>query len=101
LLQRALPYVEPADQGPWRLLLARTRLVAGQPAAAAADLLQLAETAPDPALAATALYYVGVAHERLARADVARRIYRELLQRDDLPAPVRADATQALQRLGD
>lgn len=100
LLEHALPHVDPAGAGPWRLLLGRARLGAGRPADAAADLLHLAETTRDSALAAAALYYVGIAHEQMGQADVAAQLYRQLLGREDTPADVRRDAADALKRLG-
>jgi tetratricopeptide (TPR) repeat protein len=99
LVERSLPYVGVADRVPWRLLLGRCRIELGQPAEAAADLLNLSETVPDRSRAALALYYVALAHERLDRADVARSLYEELLQRADAPETVKTNARAALQRL--
>jgi tetratricopeptide (TPR) repeat protein len=101
LLERGWPYVKRSARGSWRLLLGQARIEAGRYAQAAADLLDLAETAAEPDLAATALYYVGLAHERMEQTDVAGGIYRELLERGDVPERVRADAAAALERLGD
>ncbi|MFQ5805705.1 MAG: tol-pal system YbgF family protein [Phycisphaerae bacterium] len=86
---------------PWRLLLGRCRIALGQFARAADELLALAESAPSRGLSADALYYVGVAHERMERADVAAELYRELLRREDLPADLRRLAERGLQRLGE
>ena len=101
LLERSLPYVDPAESGPWRLLLGRCRIELGRYARAAADLVQLAETEPDPARAAQALYYVGLAHERMGRPEVAARLYRELLERNNAAAEVRTQAQAGLSRVGD
>jgi len=60
----------------------------------------LTEPAPNPRLTAEALYYVGVAHERLDRAEVATRFYRELWQRADVPAEIQRLAQQGLERRG-
>lgn len=101
LLERSLPYVDPAESGPWRLLLGRCRIELGRYARAAADLVQLTETDPDPAQAAQALYYVGLAHERMGRPEVAARLYRELLARENLPAEVRTKTQAGLRRVGE
>lgn len=99
LIELALPHVASAEQGPWRLLLGRCRIRVGRPAEAASDLLSLAETDPDAARAALALYYAGLAHERMGRADVAGKLYEELLQRADVDAEVKTRARQALDRM--
>jgi len=101
LLERSLPYVDPAESAPWRLLLGHCRIELGRYARAAADLVQLAETDPDPARAAQALYYVGLAHERMGRPEVAAKLYRELLARKNLPAEVRTKAQTGLRRVGE
>jgi thioredoxin-like negative regulator of GroEL len=101
LLERALPYLADHQSDNWRLLLGRCRIELGQLARAADELLALAESTLDHSLAANALYYVGVAHERMDRADVAAAIYRELLQRGDLPAELRQPAQRSLNRLGE
>ncbi len=100
LIERTLPFVAPAERGPWRLVLARARIAAGEFVEAANDLLPLTETAAAD-LAAAAVYHLAVAHEGLGRPDVARRLYRELLASPDTPRQVRTDAAQALDRLGD
>lgn len=99
LLERGLPFVAPANRGPWRLLLGRCRIELGDYADAAADLLNLAETAADPARSAEALYYVARAHERMGRSDVAQRLYEQLLQRSDAPEDVKTRARADLERL--
>jgi len=101
LLERSLPYVDPTESGPWRLLLGRCRIELGRYAQAAADLVQLAETDPDPARAAQALYYVGLAHERMGRPELAANLYRELLARENLPAEVRTKTQAGLRRVGE
>ncbi len=101
LLERSLVYVDPAESGPWRLLLGRCRIELGQYAQAAADLVQLAETEPDPARAAQALYYVGLAHERMGRPELAAKLYRELLARENLPTQVRTKTQAGLRRVGE
>ena len=100
LLERSLPYAAESDAPVWRLLLGRCLIELGQHARAADELLALAETADRP-LAAEALYYVGVAHERMGRVEVAAETYRELLQQDDLPENIRRLAVQGLKRLGE
>jgi tetratricopeptide (TPR) repeat protein len=99
LLERAMPYLVDEPSYPWRLLLGRCQIELGQFARAADELLALSESATDPGLAAEALYYVGVAHERMDRADVAVVLYRELLQRPEIPAEVRRLAERGLERL--
>ena len=69
--------------------------------ATANGLLALTESTANRGLAAAALYYVGVAHERMERADVAAELYRELLQREDLAPEIRELATRGLERLGE
>ena len=101
LVERGMPFVPPAEADPWRLLLSRARIALGEPIAATDDLLRLSESATEPAVATAALYYLGVAHERMERPDVAQRLYRELLGRPDVPDAVRADAAAALKRLGE
>jgi tetratricopeptide (TPR) repeat protein len=101
LLERSLPFVDPADRGPWKLLLGRCRMELGRYAQAAAELAELAETDADPARAAEALYYLGLAHERMGRPEVAIRLYRELLARENLPAEVRTLARAGLRRVGE
>jgi tetratricopeptide (TPR) repeat protein len=99
LVDRGLPYVPVAERAPWRLMLGRAQIEAGQAAPAAADLVALATQTSDPAVAARALYYVGWAHERLGQPDVARRVYSEVLERKDVPTEIRAQAEGALKRV--
>lgn len=99
LLRRALAYVPLRNRAPWRLRLARVRIERGEPAAAAADLMALAEPPTDPAVAAEALYHVGLAHERLGQPDVAEGVYRDVCGRAGCPAWLRARAEEALKRL--
>ncbi len=58
-------------------------------------------TALDRGIARQALYYVGLAHERLSRPDVAASTYRELLADPNLPAEVRELATAGLKRVSE
>ncbi|MBI5865608.1 MAG: hypothetical protein HZB38_14090 [Planctomycetes bacterium] len=101
LIEAALPYVASEDRDAWDLLAGRCRIERKEYARAAETLLALAEAtaARDRALNAEALYHVAVAHEGLARPDVAAGIYRELLDREDLPASVRQRAEAAVKRL--
>ena len=98
-LERALPFVEPTACYPWRLLLGRCQIEGGRFATAAAGLMDLAAHDPDPARRAWALYYVGLAHERMDRFDVARDLYQELAERADAPNDVRTSAQGGLRRL--
>jgi len=61
--------------------------------------MQLAVSDADPALAAAALYYVGLAHERMGRPDVAWRLYGQLADRTDIPDEIRASARDGRHRL--
>jgi hypothetical protein len=61
--------------------------------------MDLAAHDPDPARRAWALYYVGLAHERMDRFDVARDLYQELAERADAPNDVRTSAQGGLRRL--
>jgi hypothetical protein len=115
LLDRALPFVQNADRGWWTLDASRCRIglrefaraadellstsTAADAAAAAANKNAARTGASDRALAAWALYYVGLAHEGLNRPDVAADQYRELRSREDLPTDLRADVESALERL--
>jgi tetratricopeptide (TPR) repeat protein len=101
VVERALEYVESDQRGRCRLLLGRCRIATGHPAQAADDLMTLALAESDRERAAEALYYVAVAHERMDRADVAATLYRELLQREDLPAELRSKAEAGVRRVGD
>lgn len=99
LIERALPYVTAVDRPKWQILLGRCRIAAGRLAEAASEFLALADRESDPALAAMALYYVGVAHEQMGLADVASRVYRELLERRTVPDRVRNDTEKRLEAL--
>jgi len=99
LLQRGLPYVTKEDRPAWLLLQYRCQIDLGQPAQAASQLLRIAETDAVPPRATLALYYAGVAHERLDRPDVAETLYREILQRSDAPDEVEALARTGLARV--
>jgi hypothetical protein len=101
LLDRAWPYLEESERARWRLLHGQVRIATGHAASAASDLIALAESEPPPALAAEALYYVGLAHEQMGRPDVARRTYRTLSADPSAPAEFRSRATAALARLDD
>lgn len=101
IITRSMPHIDPAARGRWQLLHQRCRIEAGHYAQAADALLALSERTPNPTLAAEALYYVGVAHERMDRADVAADIYRELLERSDIPPRLRKLAADGLARTGD
>ena len=98
LLERGFPYVPPDEREPWRLLLGRARLECGRAAEAAADLLQLATHTRDSEMSCKALYYVGLAHERLRRTDVAAQVYRDLLRRENVPGAIREAAEAGLKR---
>lgn len=100
LVERSLPYVAESDAPAWRLLRGRCLIEQGQPARAADELLALTRPPHDRSLAAEALYYVGLAHERMGRADAAE-IYRELLRKDGIPAETQRLAVQGLKRLGE
>jgi tetratricopeptide (TPR) repeat protein len=115
LLERAMPFVRKSDRGWWTVDAARCRIELREYARAADELLAVAAAADRPAesagtpasaspamdraLAAKALYYVGLAHEGLNRPDVAADQYRELRSREDLPADLRAEVEAALERL--
>ncbi len=98
-VEAALPYVPTQDRSPWRIVLARCRISVGAADAAASDLLALAASETDPAVVATALYYAGLAHERLGRGDVARGLYAEAAERPAAPPEIREKARTAAQRL--
>lgn len=99
-LERGRPFVAAELADAWDLQLGQARLERGRYAEAAEALMALSEATTDRALAATALYYAGVAHQRMGRADVARRLYRELLTRKETPADIAQRAREVLQRLG-
>jgi hypothetical protein len=99
LVERARPYVRPEHAGEWEIVRWRCAIRAGRPAEAAGALLALAQRTPDPRVAATALYYVAVAHERLNRPDVARGLYAEVLADSACPPPLRERAQRAADRL--
>jgi tetratricopeptide (TPR) repeat protein len=101
LLDRSLPYVAEREAPAWRLLQGRCLIELGQHARAADELLALTQPPHDRSLAAEALYYVGLAHERMERADIAAGIYRELLRQNGLPAETQRLAVQGLKRLGE
>ncbi len=98
LVSRALPYVGPADQGPWLLVLGRAQIELGAAANAASELMTLAENGSD-SIAAEALYYVGVAHERLGRTDVAAKLYAELELRAGASDELKARARERRRQL--
>lgn len=79
ILDRAIPLLEASERGNWRvkLLLERCRIETGEPAAAAAELLAIAESA-EPDTAVEALYYAAVAHARFGRTDVSIGVLRRL-----------------------
>ncbi len=99
IMERLLPYLDTQTKLTTRILLARCRLESGQAAAAADDMLKLADSTTDRTLAARALYHVALAHERLERADVALDLYSKLLDRDDLPAELREQVRRQLSSL--
>jgi tetratricopeptide (TPR) repeat protein len=99
VVERAWPYVSEEARPAWRMVRGRVWIAAGRAAEAAADLLELAERDGDRARAARALYYVALAHEQMERPDVAERLYRQLLDRPDLPADVGADVRTGLARV--
>lgn len=99
LVDAARPFVAADQTRPWQFIDARCQLGAGQFAAAAASLLDLAENDPDPGRSAAALYYVGLAHERMSRPDVARSCYEDVLRRPSSPPAIQADARAGLERL--
>lgn len=99
LVARAMPFAASADVGAWQLLGLRARLEAGDAQRAAADLTKLAEDAQPPPIRFEALYYAGVAQERLDRPDIARALYREVINSADASEAVRGLAEAALERL--
>ncbi|MBU0640513.1 MAG: hypothetical protein KKB50_16745 [Planctomycetes bacterium] len=101
LAEHAWPYVTARERDEWRIVLGRCRIEQGRPAEAAADLVNLAESTRNRAQAAEALYYVGLAHERLGRTDVATALYRELAAGADVPELWKAQARASLRRIGE
>ncbi len=99
LVDRGLPYVKPGERGPWRIVLGRCRIADGQLVLAADDLLALSADAREQATAPLALYYAGLAHERMGRTDVAQSLYAELLERDNLANEVQTLARAGLARI--
>lgn len=98
LVERGLPFVDPHQRVPWLIVANRCRIARGAPANAAAELMRITHESNDPAHAAQALYYVGVAHEELGRPDVARDIYRDLLEDVGADERLRARARAGLDR---
>ncbi len=86
------------DRDGWRLLLGRAQIQAGDAVAAIAGLIELAHRARDAAVAVEALYYAGLAHERIDRADVAEELYREVLGKEAASAEMRLLAGKGLER---
>ncbi len=101
LLERSRPYVAEREAPVWHLLHGRCLIELGRHARAADELLALTQPPHDRSLAAEALYYVGLAHERMDRPEVAAGIYRELLRQDGLAAETQRLAVQGLKRLGE
>ncbi|MFH1748645.1 MAG: hypothetical protein ABIG44_16545 [Planctomycetota bacterium] len=101
LIERAWPYIDTAEQNPWRLVLGRAKLAAGDAAQASVDLLALSETAADPVVATTALYYLGAAHEQMNQVDTAIQLYHEVLRHPETSDSIRHLAGEALARLGE
>ncbi len=99
MLERGLAYVDEARQPTWRLLLGRGRLAAADFVGAAAEFMLVEAARPGPAIAAEAVYYSAVAHERMDRADVAIELYRELLEREGAPAEWKQKAGLSIKRL--
>lgn len=98
MLDRARPMVPDAENHRLRLLDARIRVESSDPAAAAAELVTLSESAP-PAVAIEALYYVAVAHHRMGREDVAERSLHRLLEREIADATLRVRAESLLREI--
>lgn len=99
LIRRALPYVHPADAAPYRLVLGRCWIELGRYPQAASELLAVATGSPDARQATAALYYAGLAHERMGRTDVARQMYREALETFGVSPRVEALAREGLRRV--
>jgi tetratricopeptide (TPR) repeat protein len=99
MVRRILPHVDQNRRDPWRLLLGRAQVESGAAVAAIVDLMHLAQNAADPGLAVEALYYAGLAHERIDRPDVAEELYREVLGKDAAGAEARLLAGKGLERL--
>lgn len=99
LTARALPFVSESERGTWQVVLGRCHLESGRAADAVVVLMDVIAADADRALVADALYYVGMAHERLGRTDVAKRTFETLADRADAPDDVRARARAALDRL--
>lgn len=98
-LEKSLLFFADVDRPRASLLLGRALIDAEQPAEAASRLLALATATNDRDLSASAMYYVGLAHERLDRPEVAADVYRELLAREDLPTDIRKRASERAARL--
>lgn len=101
LLRRGMPYVNPDDLATWRFELSRALIEAGEPLAAADDLLRLLGESPPDELAAEIRYHLGLAHERMGRLDIARRYYAELSDDPAQRRDLRKRAEQALTRIGE
>ncbi len=98
LVNSSLPFVSPADEPRWRFRQARVWLENGRHAEAGAALLDVHDQL-SPASRAWALYYVGLAHERMGRNDVALRYYQDLIADDGGSADVQRAARAGLDRL--
>jgi len=101
ILVAAMPLFAGADRPQATLQLGRARVLLGEYAAAADELLKLSAAAGESALAAEALYYAGVAHEGLGQTDVARQQYRAVLERAAASQALRAAARAGLARVGE
>jgi hypothetical protein len=99
MVQRGLPYAEPAARAAWRIELGRGLLAAGGYPAALKEFLDVAHADCEPGLAAEALWGAGQAHERGGRADLARDIFSQLSTRPGLAESLRSQVAEALSRL--
>jgi tetratricopeptide (TPR) repeat protein len=99
VMEQGRAYVAEEQEGDWRLLAGRVAILAGEPAQAAADLLGVAEGEFPPGTRAQALYYVGVAHEKLSEPEIAQRMYERLVGDQATPEDVRKKAAADLKRL--
>lgn len=99
MLELGVTFVPESEVGPWRLGIGVARAAGGDPARAAEELIGLAESSAPQAIRDEALYHAGIAHERLGRADVASRLYRELSNRSGLSQALQIRVREATRRL--
>lgn len=99
LVERAFPYIAPADRPRARIVRARVQMAAERYAEAERELASVIEQAAESEIRGEALYYLGQSQSGQGQKDAARVSFQKALEEPQTPEPLREACRNALERL--